>query len=453
MAIEVANATLPHTGPARTNEAWFWYGVRAGPVIQGIVLPAASMAGFGWQAFGNNTRPSSRFVTTPQQRTMPVNSTIDNLTLPFLEIHSISWDKRSDFNEDISRQLNFSWEGGSSTLTLTGDRPFNHYHPGNAVLFDEHFLANYTPSTTPDNSTKATVPPPTVFRGIKKIALLAIRLGNGTDCMVGDSIFGNKTSMAKFKDRYYNGGFRGENCFLIGTVNLTAGIIRKRATYITPRVVEAEVGSSDSIMGDSWVNETLYLMPDVMTSVSMGNVSQIPTWDNVEGYVKDLVQISYQATWGQVAYEFNDSPLNLTAHEFAQRLQAVVSLPRVLIWYCAQFLVLISAVLLWVLQRKSKRPIAIDTGVVALLVDAAPVLNKHDATYELSGMSYVTGRDQITVQLDGPNIPDGGEQVRRRARSNSKSSEEAPLVELVEFSSEAVKPPPRFRLVPKDRGK
>ena len=443
----VVATPVQHAGPAAMDGGFYWYSL-GGAGTRSLALSAAGRAGASWLEFGKNITRSSRLVALSRQRIMPINSTVDNVTLPFLEVHSISWDKKSDFQKNITDELDFDMTA-KSNLTRTGDRPFNYYHPGNAVLFDRNFLED-SPSVNRDDSNRlAALPSPTVFHGTKKVALLVTRQNTNNCTTLGETVFGNKTSMANLKDLYRYGNPYHENCFLIGTVNFTAGVITKRATYIAPSVIEARLDPSTSIKGDNWVIESLYLMPDVMTGVSMFNMSQFPTWDNLDGYVGDLIRVSYQAAWGQLAFQFNTLPLDLIAHEPVYELQAVVSLPRVIGWYSAQFLVLVSAALLWMLQRRSSRPITIDTGVVALMVDAAPVLNKCDEEEELSRMSYVTEHDGGgAVRLAECDVPSSGEQGLRHRRHDSKSSETVPLVEQDESDTEPAKPKRRFMLVP-----
>ena len=85
--------------------------------------------------------------------------------------------------------------------------------------------------------------------------------------------------------------------FLLGPFISRPESLKNKQKYITERVVEAEADSPASIEGDNWVIESLYLLPDVMTKVALANASQIPTWDNLDGYVKALIRISYQAAW------------------------------------------------------------------------------------------------------------------------------------------------------------
>ena len=450
--VKVAAEDFQYTGPAIIdNGEWFWYlrNSRTGPINEVLVQHAVSRAGIGWLDRGGGNSRSSRLVTTSPQE-MPVNSTISNLTLPFLKIHSISWDRKTDFWKNITDELDPSVITDSS-LTLSRKEPFSSYHLGNAILFDEHFLDNLPSVEITDTPQQAPIPLPTSFNGTKKVAVLVGRQWMTNCSPLAETIFGNKTSMARIQDLYSGKHTEtpSENCFLIGTVYFTAGVIRKEATYIMPRVVEAEADSPATILKDNWVIESLYLLPDVMTKVSMVNVSQIPTWDNLDGYLEDLIRISYQATWGVLSSRFNTEPLSSTVEGFVPRLQAVVSRPRVIAWYCAQVLVLVSAVLLSVLQRRSSRPISIDTGVVALLVDASPILNKYDATQELSRISYVTRRDGGTVRLAECDVSDTGSLARRLGPYDSKRSEEAPLVG---HGTEAGKPPTRYMLVPQADG-
>ena len=430
--MEATAVPFQHTGPATTNGAWYYYAQQTGTALGDLALSAISRAGVGWMDLGKKN--SSRLVTASQQQIMPVNSVIDNLTLPFLEIHNISWDKKPTPNSTLSNE--FSYGSNRSQLALTGERPFNSYSGGNAVLFDEQFLCNHPRLPKNDTSDQAPLPLPTVFRGTKRIAVMVLPWAYGNCSPLGDTIFGNK-AMARLKGQDLDGFSVEGNCFFIGTVNFTAGVIRKRAKFITRRVLEAEADYSTPIEDDNWVIESLYLLPDVMTRVSRLNVSQFPTWDNLDGYVEDLIRISYQAAWGQLASEFNTSPLNLTAYELVRGLQAVVSQPRVIGWYCAQLLVLVSAALLWMLQKRSNRPATIDAGVVALLVDPTPILNKYDETQDLSRMSYVMESDCGMIQLAERHVPGGGEQVSPAGHDES--------------SGEATEPPKRFMLVPRER--
>lgn len=123
------------------------------------------------------------------------------------------------------------------------------------------------------------------------------------------------------------------------------------------------------------------------------NVSQTPAWDNIDGYIESLIRMSYMASWDALFEDLNTKPLTLTAHERVRRLKAVVPHRRVNLWFIAQLLITVSALLLWCLQRKSQRPIVIDTGAAALMTNVKPVLEKCNDYEELSKLSYVKASD------------------------------------------------------------
>jgi hypothetical protein len=197
---------------------------------------------------------------------------IENAILPCIDIHSISWDKKSDFPEYITNELVYSynktlWAQGK--LSLEEDPPFNHYHAGNAVLFEPNLPLIYAEYNKSANPSRYTPPPPaTRFRGIKKIVLLLGRQGTNGCTEVSPTIFGNASSMAKLKDVHRVGNPEHESRFLIGTVNITAGIIRSsEAVYIGNRVISAN-RTTQIIEPFPWVNDALYLLPEVMRSHS-----------------------------------------------------------------------------------------------------------------------------------------------------------------------------------------
>jgi len=323
---------------------------------------------------------------------MPVNSTIDGATLPCLNIHSISWDAKSQFLDNITTQLRVEhkWK---SNMSLGGEAPFTTYHTGNAALFAPTLLKerpDYN-ATLNWNNMSAPLPSSTIFSGVKKIALLPRRAPTNGCSPIGGNMFGNDTSLNKLQNVYADSSFNHvkENCFLIGTVNFTAGVIRNQfATYILPRVIAAERHSNMQLEPDHWVEEALYLLPDVMPKVSIMNVSLLATWDNIDGYVADLIRLSYMATWDSLNRRFNYEPHFLTAHRHGPGLQVVVSIPRVVAWLLAQFLLSTSGVVLLYLQRGCSRPVVIDHSAAALMVDSKPVLDAFDNCAQLTGMSY-----------------------------------------------------------------
>ncbi|KAF8252044.1 hypothetical protein K440DRAFT_658311 [Wilcoxina mikolae CBS 423.85] len=385
----IGTEQVPYHWPDATTDSWFWYIYSPGDVRR------ASMFATGNAAFSRNIGPSECRHVMTYAGVMPVNSTLVGATLPCLDIHSITWDEKSQFLDNITTQLRaeHKWK---SNMSLGGEAPFTTYHTGNAALFASDLLLgrpNYN-ATLDWNNMSAPLPRSTIYSGVKKIALLLRRAPTNGCSPVGGSMFGNSTSLNRLENIVYaDSSFNHvkENCFLIGTVNLTAGVIRNQsATYIMPRVISAERQSNTQLQPDPWVEEALYLLPDVMPKVSGMNVSLLATWDNIDGYVADLIRLSYMATWDSLNRRFNYDPLFLTAHRNGPGLQAVVSIRRVIAWLLAQFLLTISGMVLLHLQKGCRRPVVIDPSAAALMTDSKQVLDEYDNCGELTRMSYAT---------------------------------------------------------------
>jgi hypothetical protein len=125
-----------------------------------------------------------------------------------------------------------------------------------------------------------------------------------------------------------------KNCILIGNVNITAGVTNSTtATYITSRVIEDQTPISRVVFDPSpWVQEVLWLMPDLMTMVAVVNSTLLPTYDNIDGYVEVLIRQSYLAAWNMFHAWFDtDGPLVKVATQEA-RIRASVSFARVFSW-------------------------------------------------------------------------------------------------------------------------
>jgi hypothetical protein len=75
------------------------------------------------------------------------------------------------------------------------------------------------------------------------------------------------------------------------------------------------------------------------------NVSQTPTWDNIDGHMESLIRMSYMASGDALFEDLNTKPLKSTAHERVRSLKAVVSHLRVNLWFTAQLLITVSALL------------------------------------------------------------------------------------------------------------
>ena len=231
---------------------------------------------------------------------LPSNSTLENVKVPCIKINSISWDQSSTDTSQTGIDLITSrdWSGN---LSLVGDPPYYYYHDGAAVVFDPSHYQWDTPTSCVYNDTlrAACVPNATLFAGIKTVGMIIDRQATGTPLcsQLNTSTFGDVNHLQEHI--FPDSAIGNENCYLIGSINFTAGVTNSKISiYVSSRVVEDQTPIDDVVfMPDLWVQEALWLLPDLMTLVAVMNSSSIPTWNNIEAYVEMLLRYSYLTAW------------------------------------------------------------------------------------------------------------------------------------------------------------
>lgn len=128
---------------------------------------------------------------------------------------------------------------------------------------------------------------------------------------------------------------RPDKYFTHMLVNFTAGvIIPPSSTYVKRNVVEADTNDPEGrdILSAPWVKEALYMMSDTMNCMVRMNSTAIPTWKNLERYMRNLMRFSYMAAWTNLQQKFEPNSTDLRVEIQEPRLQAVVSKWRVVMW-------------------------------------------------------------------------------------------------------------------------
>jgi len=107
----------------------------------------------------------------------------------------------------------------------------------------------------------------------------------------------------------------------------------------------------------TWVQESFWLLPDLMSAMAQANSTQIPTWHNVDLYSQSLIRQSFLGAWDafhQTFDEANSTTSNAT--QVAPRIQATVSYSRVFSWLAISLLTSIAGILLIVLTWGEGKP-------------------------------------------------------------------------------------------------
>lgn len=392
--VVVRNQAVRYDNPiVRPDDQWYWF-------LDNIdnrkifVKRASGFSTVAWTNPNTAVRPCRHVMNS--MGWMPANSTVENATIPCLVVHGISWNNSPEkTTTDIIND--------SSEISIVGDHPLGYHHQGLGVAFSgkggKDWIDRYkTDRRNQYNRNTSTVntPAPAVFSGIVNIAIL-ISSAFERNCSAMDaSMFGNNQDLLLQNPglaRYRN-GYGG--CFLTGTANITAGITRRpSAAYISTRVIEPE--SEGDIMPDKWVIPAVQVLPDIMHTVSVMNATSLEPWNDITGYTTRLIQQSYSGIWDAMNEDFNKGLIELTAREKVRVLQAIVSFPRVVLWFVAQGLVSISGIVLWILQQRCARSVIIDAAAVSLMVDASRVLEVDHGC--LTNMSYVKSDDCSGLRL------------------------------------------------------
>ena len=326
------------TWPNADFKRWYWYNNQGDFDKKLRLRQAAGYAGLAWgngvAVAANGSSLSGNGCRHVLQESLPINSTLANAMIPCIKIHNISWTTVSDVPPPVSKLVD-----GSGPMSLVAGSPQSYYIPGVAVLFTPDFYHT-------DNQNTNTTPAPILFSGTKNFGLNVIREYDGLYPFGSDmNSTGHAVLTESYVFRFWGSGF------IIGNISLTAGVTTSAVSkYISSRVVEGQTPLDDVIFEpNAWVNEALWMVPDLMTMIAVTNSSQLATWHNIDGYAENLIRQAYLAAWDMFHASFDMNAPIYTATLSESRLQATVSFARVFAWLGISLLTTLSGILLLLL--------------------------------------------------------------------------------------------------------
>ncbi|KAK4163327.1 heterokaryon incompatibility protein-domain-containing protein [Cladorrhinum sp. PSN259] len=303
--------------PTADFSVWYWYNAQGSFDKKAYLRAAAGYANLAWadtstvdyqgkSTVGNGCRH------VVNDMGLPRNSVLVDATLP------------------------------GDDLTLVGDDPFGYYRGGVTLVYDTKNLRKY-PDTTSEP------PPANKFSGTMTVALMLARRNYEKDppcAQLPNTKFGDVRKLPYLLQTARSTG-GDENCFLLGKIDFVAGVTKStRATYLGPRVVEDMAPMKDVVFEPNpWVQEAIWLLPDLLAMLAVSNVSQPPTFNNVDNYVRGIVRQGYLGAWDMLSHSFDTEGPSYDAFRADPRLVASVSLPRAFSWLGASLLMTLSGVL------------------------------------------------------------------------------------------------------------
>jgi len=356
--------------------------------MKALPIKGAGLASTMWEAAGESgvspkdkAHPGAlcrqRVAYTYTSEPIPVNSTVYGSDLPCILIGNIRWQRPPEAIEKMTGDV-----GANSRFSIFNSKLLDYPIPGAAILFDPQqptLQDLYLPKNHPKG--KFVVPPiefpkPEIFhRSLSLLILLDVSNNCEVEALENTTIYGSIATLLP-----PNSTWSGQDkepgtflCYAYATVEVTAGVVNfKKAEFISSYTLQSS-GSTSRMLSkadfkpESWVRPAMVLLPDVMTLVSITNTSQIPTWDNLQGYVETLIYQSYLASWG-ILRPFQDAQPRLFVSKAQPRLRASVNMFRVWGWFIINMFIPLSG-LIWYFgaQWRTKRRLILDGPLTALL--------------------------------------------------------------------------------------
>jgi hypothetical protein len=150
-------------------------------------------------------------------------------------------------------------------------------------------------------------------------------------------------------------GVQEDQLYTYLEINFTAGVrVAHTSTYIKHNLVEADGGDPNGtdIIAGPWVQQALYMVPDVMAMLAIINTTELATWENLFNYTETLIRYAYMGSWDALHRQFEPNNTVLVVDPWESRLEAKISLARVLGWLALNVAFGASGFLLYFLTKR-----------------------------------------------------------------------------------------------------
>ncbi|EUC61172.1 transmembrane protein, putative [Rhizoctonia solani AG-3 Rhs1AP] len=310
---------------------------------------ALNIAGsIGW---GRDTEKSvlKRYMRTVEG--LAINSTLENATLPYFQVHSIHWIERRE-------EIPFMRDGAlpGSVMRRTFDytpTTFPGFMPGDMVLI---------PNTTTNWSSD-----PLESTIVHDTRLLLLYYAYDQDNETYSITRGLPSNAYELHtDGYYTA---------YAWVTFTAGVGKCKAHSCIVSSPQAIRNNTPIELEPHQLTFQALSMALVMSiNLSTQNNSLPSSWDNIDDYIEAVLVRSYSGAWGLLTGILQTAVLNASYVPSVPSLLATVDLRRVYIWLGTQLVVTaLSALFLITRSRVSKYPLLGDTCLAAFYLDTTAV--------------------------------------------------------------------------------
>ena len=358
-ALKLVQGSQPVTiSLSADGQSWLSYR-RWSDNVEEVILVAAGAAGIAWNNSIENPSTMKRVLRNTQN--LPINSILDNVTVPYFTIDAFEWIKDPDsILSDHDKQ---------AFMRPSVSRP---YISANLIM---GFIPDgaWGPSTGP--SSNFTFPSPTTISETRILAILHYQAEGNVSCSSRGYFGGLPTDVMLYKFVYQAGTPKETfiECIAYARVTYTAGAAVCRACRFSALTVVQNDTPVD-LKPDAMTADALVIMPRLLTYMHLTGVS-VPSSSNITNYIIHVLPRSYGAAWTALTDTFASSAMLKTDVMVPVSMsRARVLHWRVYVWVALNLLLTFSGILFIFVQGRCQKPLVVDTSIAAVLLDTSRVL-------------------------------------------------------------------------------
>ena len=374
-------SNIPTSANGLEVYSWWWYQFPGNRDI--CRIRSAGSASTAWSNDATSNLGLMKRIVAPAKQLSP-NSTLNNITLPYFAVHSLTW--LNDLTQIT--QINLTWaidpDGGLMNTTSVYN-PLQQVAPTLAIIPDEPY------HDAPWNKTtqQYVFPQPTKFeRKAGVLALFANREDNSTGCTthVSDA-FGDLPSGVTFLPWVWPQlNATAINCYIFANITYSAGAAVCTNCLITPGGVAVSGISALTLQEDAMTTVAMTIMPEVIMTMADMNISTPRTWNNIDMYTREMLTRSYAVSWAVVTdvvgSSFTSPWGELPRRTGSLRTAVSIAVPstlalvaawRVMLWFGLQALLTLSGILFLRLQMTSSKGLVTQPTLEWFLLDTHEV--------------------------------------------------------------------------------
>jgi hypothetical protein len=374
-----------------------------------------------------------RSIALPDLQRLPLNSSLSSVTMPYLAISSLEWiDWDPSLGQFLDKNNFFNWS--------SGDNPLTNSHPGVTVLTDN--IAWRADTKWPEAASLEPSYTLLVLTGRFNDSSLQNR-----ECPPCSGTFG-KLPAAKQGFIHWPNNFT--NCYLAANVKLSAGTFQgQTCSLVSRQTIDCQHPSSQlQINNRDSLNPTIMsMLPEVMASIALQNISQATTWNNLEGYLAGSYSLAYRAIWSTLNDHWQTESSQSEAKPPLAITRASVSRTRIYVWAMLHALIQLAGVLVMAVQTKCSMPAVRNFPLACLLTDSSRVLDDPalEALSDAEEASRSLSKRPGTIRLRtvAHDIPTGGVEIKSLHTRRE-------LVRADSITPNAIRPPDEYTTGPLD---